>query len=104
MRYQTIWSKQAYTVRLQRSKSLNEEISTMGQTRKVERYSCKTISFILQTTKMKKDTAKKPTKKSIEKLDEIVAEKHAQEEINQEKPIENGTGILIMLSGDILMG
>jgi hypothetical protein len=53
---------------------------------------------------MKKDTAKKPTKKNIEKLDEIVAEKHAQEEINQEKPIENGTGILIMLSGDILMG
>lgn len=52
-----------------------------------------------------KKTSKEVEKKtSIKKIEEIQAEKHAKEEEMQEKSIENGTGILIMLSGDILMG
>lgn len=54
---------------------------------------------------MKKTEKKIPAKKQkikkesvIERLDEIQEEKHAQDEMNQEKPIENGTGIVIVLS------
>lgn len=58
------------------------------------------------TTASKKAKAMKKVleKKEVKTLDEIQEEKHAQDEMNQEKPIENGTGIVIVLSWDILIG
>lgn len=45
---------------------------------------------------------KAKNEKAIKKIQKVVEQKEAQEKI--QKPIENGTWILIMLSWDILMG
>lgn len=58
------------------------------------------------TTASKKAKAIKKNleKKETKTLDEIQAEKHAEDKLKEEKSIENGTGITIVLSWDILVG
>ena len=48
---------------------------------------------------MNKKTKKKiAVKENLDKIEQVQEEKHVEEEQNQEKPIENGNGITIVLS------
>ena len=54
--------------------------------------------------KMEKSIKQNLNRKETKTLEEIQEKKHAEDKLKEEKSIENGTGITIVLSWDILVG